>query len=144
METDSLASGNYFLPLSHVFFKESFIPISGNAYFCPKEQNCLLFKAFFSASEKHYLNYREAFSKPLLLLLATMRIFWILLSMEAVFPSNRNVFANEFSILGGGNRLSVYPVDTRRKLNVRNTFRRRPGRLLNVLYTLNLRLVSTR
>ena len=36
--------------------------------------------------------------------------------MEAVFPSNRNVFVNEFSIPGGGNRLSVYPVDTRRKL----------------------------
>ena len=34
------------------------------------------------------------------------------------------------------------PVDTGRKLNVHNTFRRRPGRLLNVLCTLNLRPVS--
>ena len=31
------------------------------------------------------------------------------------------------------------PVDTGRKLNVYKTFRRRPGRLLNVLCTLNLR-----
>ena len=35
-----------------------------------------------------------------------------------------------------------YPVDTGRKLNVHKTFRRRPGRLLNVLCTFNLRPVS--
>ena len=39
---------------------------------------------------------------------------------------------------------SNYPVDTGRKLNVHKTFRRRPGRLLNVLCTFNLRPVSTR
>ena len=33
------------------------------------------------------------------------------------------------------------PVDTGRKLNVHKTFRRRPGRLLNVLCTFNLRPV---
>ena len=36
-----------------------------------------------------------------------------------------------------------FPADTGRKLNVQKTFRRRPGRLLNVLYTINLRSVST-
>ena len=36
------------------------------------------------------------------------------------------------------------PVDTGRKLNVHKTFRRRRGRLLNVLCTFNLRPVSTR
>ena len=36
-----------------------------------------------------------------------------------------------------------YPVDTGRKLNVHNTFRRRPGHLLNVLCTFNLSPVST-
>ena len=36
-----------------------------------------------------------------------------------------------------------YPVDTGCKLNVHETFRRRPARLLNVLSTLNLRPVST-
>ena len=35
------------------------------------------------------------------------------------------------------------PVDTGRKLNVHKTFRRRPGRLLNVLCTFNLRPVFT-
>ena len=35
------------------------------------------------------------------------------------------------------------PVDTGRKLNVHNTFRRRPGRLLNVLHECNLCPVST-
>ena len=38
---------------------------------------------------------------------------------------------------------NVFPVDTGRKLNVHKTFRRRPGRLLNVLCTFNLRFVST-
>ena len=72
VETDFLASGNHFLPLSHIFFKESFIPISGNAFFSPKEQYCFLFRAFFPTIENHYLNYREAYSKPLLLLSATI------------------------------------------------------------------------
>ena len=34
------------------------------------------------------------------------------------------------------------PVDTGHKLNVHRTFRKRPGRLLNVLYTFNLRPLS--
>ena len=34
--------------------------------------------------------------------------------------------------------LKSYPLDTGRKLNVHKTFRRRPGRLLNVLCTFNL------
>ena len=38
---------------------------------------------------------------------------------------------------------SIFPVDAGRKLNVHKTFRRRPGRLLNVLCTFNLRPVST-
>ena len=36
-----------------------------------------------------------------------------------------------------------YLAATGRKLNVHETFRRRPGRLLNVLCTFNLRPVST-
>ena len=38
---------------------------------------------------------------------------------------------------------TIIPIDTGRKLNVPKSFRRRPGRLLNVLCTSNLRLVST-
>ena len=36
-----------------------------------------------------------------------------------------------------------FPADRGRKLNVHKTFRRRPGRLLNVLCTFSLRPVST-
>ena len=39
--------------------------------------------------------------------------------------------------------LRYIPADTGRKLNVHKTLRRRPGRFLNVLYTFNLRPVST-
>ena len=42
-----------------------------------------------------------------------------------------------------GKTLTGYLVDTGRKLNVHKTFRRRPGRLQNVLSTFNLRPVST-
>ena len=38
---------------------------------------------------------------------------------------------------------SHIPVDTGLKLNVHKTFRRRPGRFLDVLCTFNLRPVST-
>ena len=39
-------------------------------------------------------------------------------------------------------KLQPEPLDTGRKLNVHKTFRRRPGRLLNVLCMFNLCLVS--
>ena len=39
--------------------------------------------------------------------------------------------------------ISSSPVDTGCKLNVHKTFRGRPGRLLNILCTFNLRPVST-
>ena len=38
---------------------------------------------------------------------------------------------------------NMFPVDTGRKLNAHKTFRTRQGRLLNVLFTFNLRPVST-
>ena len=38
---------------------------------------------------------------------------------------------------------NFYPIDTGRRLNVHKTFRRRPGCLLNILCTFNLRPVST-
>ena len=38
---------------------------------------------------------------------------------------------------------NTFPLDTGPKLNVHKTFRRRPGRLLNVLCTFNLRPVSS-
>ena len=38
--------------------------------------------------------------------------------------------------------VSMYPLDVERKVNVHETFRRRPGRLLNVLSAFNLCRVS--
>ena len=38
VETNFLASGNHFLPLSQIFLKKSFILFSGNAFFSPKER----------------------------------------------------------------------------------------------------------
>ena len=47
---------------------------------------------------------------------------------------NKEEIATESSSVTGHHD----PVDAGRKLNVHKTFRRRPGRLLNVLYTINL------
>ena len=89
VEIDFLASGNHFLPLSYIFSIESFIPISRNIFFTPKESYCVLFRIFFPASEKHYWNYREAYLKPLLLLLAT--IFFDFLDIP-VYGSSFSVY----------------------------------------------------
>ena len=88
METDLLASRNQFLSMTQIFFKESFIPVSGNAFFSPKEKLLffILFRAFFPAI-RNCLNYREAYSKLLLLLLAT--IFFYFLDI----PVNGNSFS---------------------------------------------------
>ena len=84
MKTDFQANGNHFLPFSHIVSKESFIQISENAFFSPNEWYCFLFSAFFPATKNRY--YREAYVKPLLLILTTISFFfWIFLSMEAVF-----------------------------------------------------------
>ena len=73
----------------------------------------------------------------------------------------KNSGTQEFSMSTSSNNLNVlselsgaqcrttkcdmrrFPVDTGRKLNVHKTFRRRPGRLRNVLCTFNLRPMST-
>ena len=49
----------------------------------------------------------------------------------------------QFSLNVGNSYARDNPVDTGRKFNVHKTVRRRPGRLLNLLCTLNLCLVST-
>ena len=107
METDFLVSGNHFLPLSQIFFTEFFIPDSGNTFFSTKDSE-FLFRVFFPASGIHYLNYREACLKLLLLPFATILFdFQMFLSISAVFSSRRKVFVCEFSIPTNGNRFSV-------------------------------------
>ena len=53
-----------------------------------------------------------------------------------------NVLKNMWMVLAICEPLT-FPVDTGRKSNVHKTFRRRPGRLLSILCTFNLRPVST-
>ena len=68
-------------------------------------------------------------------------------NFELVFAKvySSNYFAVEIRKHGTDFCINIhyYPVDTGRKLNVHKTFKRRPGRLLNVLCTFNLRPVST-
>ena len=52
-----------------------------------------------------------------------------------------NLFKANFPFCFNG-FLLLYPLDTVQKLNVHQTFRKRPGRLLNVLCTFNLSPVS--
>ena len=75
--------------------------------------------------------------------------YQILAFMVHKFTYNFNIDFQNFgqhvaSLLGSIPVLTwSFPVDTGRKLNVHKTFRRGPGRLLNVLCTFNLRPVSS-
>ena len=69
-------------------------------------------------------------------------VFWLIkqpLHQEVIILTAQLLFDYVLLIIG----LRLDPVDTGHKLNVHKTFRRRPGRLLNVLCTFNLRRVST-
>ena len=83
-----MASGNHFMPLPQIFFKEPFIQVDGNAFFSPKENIFLVIKSFLSASGNHYLRYKEAYLK--LLLQPFYFIFPIFLSVGTDFLFSRN------------------------------------------------------
>ena len=70
VETDFFASGNVFLILSQIFFKESLILSIGSTFSVQKNKYRFLLRAFFPGCENYYLNYKEAYLKLLLLLLA--------------------------------------------------------------------------
>ena len=82
METDFLASGSHFLPMSQIFLKTRLSPWSVETHFLVQKKRYCLFREHFPVTGNHYLN-KE---KP-----PTFRIF---LSMEVVFPSSINVFLN--------------------------------------------------
>ena len=71
----------------------------------------------------------------------------LLMNFNIYFPAGaviRNIeFDKVWSIEKAYDDIQRFPVDTGRKMNVHKTFRRRLGRLLNVLCTLNLFLLST-
>ena len=72
----------------------------------------------------------------------TKYIWWARIIIICSFISFWSLQLNEFLQWEIKQKLP-FPTDTGRKLNVHKTFRRRPGRLLNVLCTLNLHPVST-
>ena len=92
-----------------------------------KEKYCFLPRTFFPASGNHYLNYREAYLKPLSLLLATIFFDFSYISGNvSIFLSNRNGFFNKFSILARGTYSFIWtffygsgnPVKTIRKITL--------------------------
>ena len=83
-----MASGNHFMPLPQIFFKEPFIQVDGNAFFSPKENVFLVIKSFLSVSGNHYLRYKKAYLK--LLLQPFHFIFPIFLSLGTDFLFSRN------------------------------------------------------
>ena len=77
-------------------------------YFSVQKKYCFSFRAFFPASGNHYLNYRVAYLKLLLVLLVA--IFFDFSDIPVIgssFSLIRNVFLNKFSIPAGGNRFAA-------------------------------------
>ena len=87
METDFLASGSHFLPMSQIFLKRRPSPCSVETHFLVQKKRYCLFREYFPATGNHYLN-KE---KP--------STFLIFLSMEVFFPSSINVFLNNSPFL---------------------------------------------
>ena len=81
VETNFMASGNHFMPLPQISFKEPFILVNGNAFFSPKENVFLFIKNFLSCQWK-----------PLLSLFKT------LITTILFYFSNISVSGNRFSI----------------------------------------------
>ena len=76
-------------------------------------------------------------------------IYFPLLLMNNPVKKNTNIIKLKFRrqvkcLVKIISLFTIILVDTGRKLNVRKTFRRRPGCLLNVLCTFNVRPASTR
>ena len=67
--------------------------------------------------------------------------FWKKMSLQYLILKTKLNISEVRDILG--TKWWDFPVDTRRKLNVHKAFRKCPRRLMNVLYTFNLRPVST-
>ena len=60
---------------------------------------------------------------------------------RVVKATGEKCYPGEYSNVPG-KEFNTYPMDTECKLNVRKTFKKLRGRLLNVLCTFNLRLAS--
>ena len=90
---------------------------------------------------------RSSFSKGQASAFLRKVLVWVRVHFVKYINQKLRHFWNSESFWITGLQLLHYthrsPVDTGRQLNVHKTFRRRPGRPLNVLCTFNLRPVST-
>ena len=118
------------IQLFHRYFKKDFVEKFQNAYW--EKYTCLKFRAVFRkiviiALVRNTPNnkFLDVTNKE------TKKVTWHCCWSVSIMNLEQLIFTWHF------------PVDTGRKLNVHKTFRRCPGRLLNVLCTFNLRPVST-
>ena len=103
VETDFLAGGNHFLPWPHIF--QGVLHCSEHkTHFAVQKNSIVFYSELFFLLVKTII---EIIEKPIYNPYCCSLIFWILLSMGAVFPSKRNVFLKEFSIPAYGKRRSV-------------------------------------
>ena len=94
-------------------------------------------------SKRDEILWRSTLCITSILIIANLRTQPEIISISLVFFSFlTNTFLFTF-LLTSMLPFNYFPVDTGRKLNVHKTFRRRPGRLLNVLCMFSLRPVST-
>ena len=88
-------------------------------------------------------NYKGFFSYVLLAICDAKYNFTLVDIGQYGINNDSGVLANSTMGKRFSNGTMNIPVDTGHKLNVHKLFRRRPGRLLNVLCTFSLRPVST-
>ena len=65
LETHLLDSGNHFLPLPQILFKEFLIPDSGNTFFSPKEEVLFFTQGLFSCQWKPLFKLQRSLFKAL-------------------------------------------------------------------------------
>ena len=127
-----------------VWFNQVFLCSARNSYqSCSIKKAALKNSAIFTGKDlcwNLFLIKLQAFGCFLWKLRNVYAAFLHWTKSKPLFRSICNSFFTTYSDVQG----LPFPVDAGRKLNVHKTFRRRPGRLLNVLCTFNLRSVSTR
>ena len=124
-----------------VWFNQVFLCSARNSYqSCSIKKAALKNSAIFTGKDlcwNLFLIKLQAFGCFLWKLRNVYAAFLHWTKSKPLFRSICNSFFTTYSDVQG----LPFPVDAGRKLNVHKTFRRRPGRLLNVLCTFNLRSV---
>ena len=80
-----------------IYFSRSPSSQLAETHFSVQKKRLFFIQSFLFFYWKPIFKLWRSYFKPLIILL-DYAIFWISVSMEAVFPSNRNVFLNKFSI----------------------------------------------